>query len=77
MSDIIASVISTVSGILGPHGPATASAAHSYAPADFSVHFFLQLAAIVLACRVVGWLGQKLLQQPQVCLLYTSPSPRD
>ena len=65
MSDVISSLISTVSGILGPHGPATAAAAHSYAPADFSVHFFLQLAAIVLACRVVGWLGQKV-GQPQV-----------
>ncbi|MBC7669238.1 MAG: cation:proton antiporter, partial [Gemmatimonadaceae bacterium] len=66
MSDIIASLVSTVSGILAPHGPATASAAHSYAPGDFSVHFFLQLAVILLACRVVGWLGQKLLGQPQV-----------
>ena len=65
MSDVISSLISTVAGILGPHGPATAAAAHSYAPADFSVHFFLQLAAIVLACRVVGWLGQKV-GQPQV-----------
>jgi Kef-type K+ transport system membrane component KefB len=65
LSDIISSLIGTVAGILGPHGPATAAAAHSYAPADFSVHFFLQLAAIVLACRVVGWLGQKV-GQPQV-----------
>ena len=66
LSDIISSVISTVTGILAPHGPATAVAAHSYAPGDFSVHFFLQLAVILLACRVVGWLGQKLLGQPQV-----------
>ena len=66
MSDIISSLISTVGGILAPHGPATVTAAHSYAPGDFSVHFFLQLAVILLACRVVGWLGQKLLGQPQV-----------
>ena len=66
MSEILDSIISTVSGLLGPHGPATAAAAHSYAPGDFSVHFFLQLAVILLACRVVGWLGQKFLGQPQV-----------
>lgn len=51
--------------LLGPHGPSV-NAAKSYAPSDFSVHFFLQLAVIILACRVVGWLGQKLLRQPQV-----------
>ena len=66
MSEILDSIISTVGGLLGPHGPATAAAAHSYAPGDFSVHFFLQLAVILLACRVVGWLGQKFLGQPQV-----------
>ncbi|CAN5505718.1 cation:proton antiporter [soil metagenome] len=66
MSDVISSLVSTMAGILGPHGPATAAAAHSYAPSDFSIHFFLQLAVILLACRVVGWLGQKLLGQPQV-----------
>jgi Kef-type K+ transport system membrane component KefB len=66
LSDVISSLVDTVAGILGPHGPATAAAAHSYAPSDFSIHFFLQLAVILLACRVVGWLGQKLLGQPQV-----------
>jgi len=66
VSDIISSLVTTVTGILDPHGPATKVAAHSFTPGDFSVHFFLQLAVIVLACRVVGWLGQKLLQQPQV-----------
>jgi len=66
LSDVISSFISTVGGILGPHGPATVAAAHSYAPSDFSIHFFLQLAVILLACRVVGWLGQKFLGQPQV-----------
>ena len=51
--------------VLGAHGPAV-NAAKSYAPSDYSIHFFLQLAVIILACRVVGWLGQKLLKQPQV-----------
>ena len=66
MSDILASTLATLADVLSPHGPATQAAAHSYAPGDFSVHFFLQLAVILLACRVVGWLGQKLLAQPQV-----------
>jgi len=51
--------------VLNPHGPAV-NAAKSYAPGDFSIHFFLQLAIIILTCRVVGWLGQKFLKQPQV-----------
>ena len=51
--------------ILGAHGPAI-NAAKSYAPSDFSIHFFLQLAIILIACRVVGWIGQKFLGQPQV-----------
>jgi Kef-type K+ transport system membrane component KefB len=56
----------TVADVLSPHGPAVEAAAHGYAPSDFSIHFFLQLAVILIACRVVGWLGQKLLGQPQV-----------
>ncbi|MEG3087001.1 cation:proton antiporter [Sphingomonas sp. PB4P5] len=59
------SLWSTIGGVLAPHGPA-ATAAKSYTPGDFSIHFFLQLAVILIACRVVGWLGQKLLAQPQV-----------
>ena len=66
MSDLFADTLKTASEILSPHGPATAAAPHSYAPNDFSIHFFLQLAVILLACRVVGWLGKKLLAQPQV-----------
>lgn len=66
MSDILASTLATLADVLSPHGPATKAAAHSYSPGDFSVHFFLQLAVILLACRVVGWLGQKFLAQPQV-----------
>lgn len=56
----------TLTGLLSPHGPATPTAAASYAPGDYSIHFFLQLAIIIVTCRVVGWLGQKLLAQPQV-----------
>lgn len=60
------SLTKTASGVLGPHGPAAPGAATSYAPGDFSIHFFLQLAVILLACRLVGWLCKKLLGQPQV-----------
>lgn len=63
---VIDSIRSTVGGILSAHGPATPAAAASYTPGDFSVHFFLQLAVILLACRVVGWAGKKFLGQPQV-----------
>jgi Kef-type K+ transport system membrane component KefB len=66
MSDWAASLWNTAANVLEPHGPALGAAAHSYAPGDFSIHFFLQLAVILIACRVVGWLGQKLLGQPQV-----------
>lgn len=31
-----------------------------------SIHFFLQLCVILVACRVMGWLGKKFLGQPQV-----------
>lgn len=66
MSDLISQTIATAGDLLNKHGPATKAAAQSFTPTDFSVHFFLQLTVIVLACRVVGWLGQKLLKQPQV-----------
>jgi Kef-type K+ transport system membrane component KefB len=51
--------------IFTAHGPAVQTGA-SFSPTDFSIRFFLQLAIIIAACRVVGWLGQKLLAQPQV-----------
>ena len=56
----------TVAGVLGPHGPAVPGAAASYAPGDYSIHFFLQLAVILIACRVVGWIGRRFMGQPQV-----------
>jgi Kef-type K+ transport system membrane component KefB len=62
---VIDSVTATFSGILGPHGPAV-QAAKSYTPGDFSVHFFMQLALILLTCRVVGWAAKRFFGQPQV-----------
>ncbi|MBV8037639.1 cation:proton antiporter [Roseateles sp.] len=52
--------------VFAKHGAATPALAQTYSPTDFSVHFFLQLAIIIAACRVVGWLGSKFLAQPQV-----------
>ena len=62
---MLGSMRDTIGGILQPHGPAVAGAA-TYTPGDFSVHFFLQLAVILIACRVVGWAGKRFLGQPQV-----------
>jgi Kef-type K+ transport system membrane component KefB len=56
----------TAAKSLSANGPAVEAAASSFTPTDFSVHFFLQLALIIATCRIVGWLGQKLLAQPQV-----------
>jgi Kef-type K+ transport system membrane component KefB len=66
VQDLVGSLIKTAGGVLSPHGPAVGAASASYAPGDFSVHFFLQLAVILLTCKAVGWLGRKLLGQPQV-----------
>jgi Kef-type K+ transport system membrane component KefB len=55
-----------LAGVLTPHGPGLAASLASYAPGDVSVHVFLQMAVILLACRVIGWLGQRFLGQPQV-----------
>ncbi len=66
MQELFQSAIDALTGALDPHGPAVAAAANSFAPGDFSVHFFLQLAIILIMCRVVGKLGQKFLGQPQV-----------
>ena len=60
------SVGNTVSGILDPHGPPVQAVTQSYAPGDFSIHFFLQLAIILATCRIVGLIGRKFLGQPQV-----------
>lgn len=65
MTDLLEQSWRALADVLNPHGPAV-SAAASYSPGDYSIRFFLQLAVIILTCRVVGWLGQKLLRQPQV-----------
>jgi hypothetical protein len=65
-SEMLESAIDTLSKVLDPNGPAQAATANSFTPTDFSVHFFLQLAIIMLTCRIVGKLGQKYLGQPQV-----------
>jgi len=67
-ADLVTSLISTAQGILSAHGPilAAGAAVRTLTPGDFSVHFFLQLAVILLTCRVVGWVGQRFLGQPQV-----------
>ncbi|GAO53061.1 cation:proton antiporter [Novosphingobium sp. MD-1] len=66
MAHILDEVLPILGGILAPHGPPAPGAAASYVPGDFSVHFFLQLTLIILACQVVGRIGQKFLGQPQV-----------
>lgn len=35
-------------------------------PAELSVTFFIQMAAILAVCRLVGWLAKRFLGQPQV-----------
>nr|WP_037524128.1 cation:proton antiporter [Sphingomonas sp. Mn802worker] len=65
MEEAVNSLWRTAGGVLGAHGAAVNGTA-SYAPGDFSIHFFLQLAVILIACRVVGWIGRVALGQPQV-----------
>ncbi len=63
--ELFADTLRALGDVMGAHGPAV-NAAASFTPNDHSIHFFLQLALIILAARVVGWLGQKFLGQPQV-----------
>ena len=64
-SHMVDELIRAVSDVIGAHGPAV-NAAQSYAPSDYSIHFFLQIAVILLVCRVVGWLAHRFMGQPQV-----------
>jgi Kef-type K+ transport system membrane component KefB len=64
--DKSSSVFALLGDVFSQHGPAGAAVAKTYSPGDFSVHFFLQLAVILLACRIAGWFGRKFLAQPQV-----------
>ena len=59
-------LLATLGDVFAKHGAAAPAMAQTYAPGDFSVHFFLQLAVILLACRIVGWAGRRFLGQPQV-----------
>lgn len=65
MAELPNAAWAVMADVLNPHGPAV-NAVRSYSPSDYSIHFFLQLAVIILACRVVGWLGQRFFHQPQV-----------
>ena len=64
--EIIGTVLELAGDIFAPHGPAAPAVAKTFTPTDFSIHFFLQLAVILLACRLCGWFGRKYLAQPQV-----------
>ena len=65
-NDTVGAVLEIAGDVFARHGPAAAAAATTYTPGDFSVHFFLQLGVILLACRATGWFGRKFLAQPQV-----------
>lgn len=58
--------LETARGVLSANGPAVAAKLESYTANDLSIHFFLQLTLILLACRLFGWIGRKFLGQPQV-----------
>ena len=64
--DLNFDLLAVLGDVFAKHGAAAPAVAQTYSPTDFSVHFFLQLAIIILACRVVGWAGRKFLGQPQV-----------
>ncbi|MFM9979029.1 MAG: cation:proton antiporter [Sphingomonadaceae bacterium] len=66
MTEWADSLIATVREALSPHGPAVAAAEASYTSGDYSIRFFLQLAVILITCRVVGWAAKRWLGQPQV-----------
>lgn len=55
-----------IGDVFAKHGPSVPAIAQTFTPGDFSVRFFLQLAIIMLACRIFGWIGSKFLGQPQV-----------
>ena len=65
-NDMAGGLLDILGDVFAKHGPAAAAAGKTYSPGDFSIHFFLQLGVILLACRIVGWFGRKFLAQPQV-----------
>jgi len=64
--DIIGGLPGLLGDVFAQHGPAAPALTQTFSPADYSVHYFLQLAVILLACRIVGWGGRRFLGQPQV-----------
>ena len=64
-SYMVDELMRAIRDIIGAHGPAV-NAAQSFAPSDYSIHFFLQIAVILLVCRVVGWFAHRFMGQPQV-----------
>lgn len=65
-ADLWTETLRALDKAMGANGPAVAAMPSSFTPGDHSIHFFLQLAIIILACGVFGWLGKKFLAQPQV-----------
>jgi len=65
MIDMVRELLRAIGGVMDAHGPPV-SAAQSYTPTDYSVHFFLQIAVILFVCRVVGWAAKNYFGQPQV-----------
>lgn len=59
-------LMATLTAVMSPHGPPSPAGLNGFTPSDFSVHFFAQLAVILITCRIVGWLGTRFLAQPQV-----------
>ena len=66
MANLWEQTLDAANRAVGANGPALDAVAQSFTPTDFSIHFFLQLALILIACRIFGWLGRKFLGQPQV-----------
>jgi len=65
VTDLMNETLQALGDIMNAHGPAV-SVSKSFTPTDLSIHFFIQLAVIIAAARIVGWIGQKALKQPQV-----------
>jgi Kef-type K+ transport system membrane component KefB len=65
VSDMFGELGRAIGDVMGAHGPAIETA-KSFAPSDYSIHFFLQIAVILLVCRIVGWAASRFFGQPQV-----------
>ena len=74
MIDMAGELLRAIGGVLDAHGPAV-SAAQSYTPTDYSVHFFLQIAVILLVCRAVGWAAKKSKSFPRLIRLLNTARP--